>query len=365
LSDFDGFASQVRLLKAQSDPKADERLQVMTIHEAKGLQFDTVILPGLGRYCGRDDENLFLYHEGLMAPIKETGTDSDPIYAYLQEIEKRKSGNEAVRLLYVAATRAKKRLHLLGYAGANGKPCGGSMLAVLWDGLEAKEQQLFIEAAGAPAIREVQDAKPPAIRRLPAAWVPSPAPTPVEWEGSETEINEMRQPTFEWVGDSLRHAGTVVHALLQRMAKSREYRVNRAVIRTALAQLGVPAAELERTTRRVEDALARTLASTRGQWILAEHDLAQCEVPVSGVLDGKIVQGTVDRTFVDRDGTRWVIDFKTSAHEGGGLVDFLDEQQRRYRAQLERYGRLLNGLGQPVRLGLYFPLLNEWREWGI
>jgi len=71
---------------------------------------------------------------------------------------------------------------------------------------------------------------------------------------------------------------------------------------------------------------------------------------------------TVDRTFVD-NGVRWIIDFKTSAHEGGSLRAFLDEQQRRYRDQMERYARILAPLGEPVRLGLYFPLLDEWREW--
>jgi hypothetical protein len=32
---------------------------------------------------------------------------------------------------------------------------------------------------------------------------------------------------------------------------------------------------------------------------------------------------------------------------------------------MERYGNLFRGQGTPVRLGLYFPLLDEWREWGI
>jgi ATP-dependent helicase/nuclease subunit A len=107
LRDFDGFAVSVDALKAQADPQADERLQVMTIHEAKGLQFDTVILPGLGRGSARDSTELFLYHEGLMAPIRESGGDHDPLYQYLREIDKKKSANELVRQLYVAATRAK------------------------------------------------------------------------------------------------------------------------------------------------------------------------------------------------------------------------------------------------------------------
>jgi ATP-dependent exoDNAse (exonuclease V) beta subunit len=80
------------------------------------------------------------------------------------------------------------------------------------------------------------------------------------------------------------------------------------------------------------------------------------------VIDGEAVRGLVDRTFIDA-GVRWIIDFKTSAHEGGRLESFHDEQQRRYRDQMERYARILTPLGNPVRLGLYFPLLDEWREW--
>ena len=90
---------------------------------------------------------------------------------------------------------------------------------------------------------------------------------------------------------------------------------------------------------------------------------ARCEYAISGVVEDRIVRGAVDRTFVDETGTRWIIDYKTSDHQGGDLAFFLDEEQRRYRPQLERYARLLAPLGQPVRLGLYFPLLDAWREW--
>jgi hypothetical protein len=72
----------------------------------------------------------------------------------------------------------------------------------------------------------------------------------------------------------------------------------------------------------------------------------------------------MDRTFVDKHGTRWIVDFKTSAHTGGGLEAFLDREQDRYRSQLERYAVVLRKLDtRPIRLGLYFPLLGGWREW--
>jgi ATP-dependent helicase/nuclease subunit A len=58
-----------------------------------------------------------------------------------------------------------------------------------------------------------------------------------------------------------------------------------------------------------------------------------------------------------------VIDFKTSRHEGGGLEKFLEQEVDRYRSQLETYVALARALGpQPVRAGLYFPLMGAFRE---
>jgi ATP-dependent exoDNAse (exonuclease V) beta subunit len=78
----------------------------------------------------------------------------------------------------------------------------------------------------------------------------------------------------------------------------------------------------------------------------------------------KLVTGTVDRAFRDEEGRFWIVDFKTSEHRGGNLNHFLDEEQRRYRTQMENYGTLVSRLvGGPIWLGLYFPLLDAWREW--
>jgi ATP-dependent exoDNAse (exonuclease V) beta subunit len=85
---------------------------------------------------------------------------------------------------------------------------------------------------------------------------------------------------------------------------------------------------------------------------------------LSGFLGSELVNVILDRTFVDQDGVRWIIDYKTSRHEGGDLDEFFDMQQQRYQGQLERYARLMNNMEQrPIRLGLYFPLLKGWREW--
>ena len=77
-----------------------------------------------------------------------------------------------------------------------------------------------------------------------------------------------------------------------------------------------------------------------------------------------VISNKIYRTFVDQDGTRWIIDYKTSRHEEEDVDAFLDQQQERYREQLEKYGALMElHDDRPVKLGLYFPLLKGWREW--
>ncbi|HEY5806730.1 MAG TPA: PD-(D/E)XK nuclease family protein, partial [Povalibacter sp.] len=114
-------------------------------------------------------------------------------------------------------------------------------------------------------------------------------------------------------------------------------------------------------------ALEHTLEDPRGRWLLgltADTRDASSELDLSGVIGGRIIEGVIDRTFLDASGIRWVVDFKTSTHEGGGLERFLDEEAVRYRDQLNRYAKLMRLYRpeQDVRAALYFPLLRQWRE---
>jgi ATP-dependent exoDNAse (exonuclease V) beta subunit len=373
LRDFDQFERRVAKLFAQPQNSASAKLQVMTIHKAKGLEFDTVIVPGLGRVPKIDDSPLILFHEQrvsegydvLLAPISESGADKTRLYRYLQALERRKSKFENTRQLYVAATRAKKRLHLLGQVKVDShgdlRPSSQTMLPDIWGQLTPEERSncLRPQATDAP---EPDTAASKQLKRLPASWQMGELPAPVKWNGAGQLIEEPHEPTFEWVGESLRHAGTVVHAFLQRMSTEDAAAPELAVIRKAVAHAGVVPSEIDSAAQRAHQAILRVLGSSRGRWILASHDNAHSEYAVTGSADGEIVSGLIDRTFVE-NGVRWIIDFKTSTHQGGSLTAFLDEQQRRYQDQMNRYARILAPLGDPVRLGLYFPLLDEWREW--
>src|SRR5580658_6146303 len=217
LADFDWFREQVNALFAQPNANAGEVLQLMTVHKAKGLEFDTVILPGLGLVPRGDEQRLLLWleHRGelLLAPIAESGGDKDPIYGYLASVERRKSDQETARLLYVAATRARRSLHLLGSAklkddGTVAEPDSRSFLKLLWP---AMADQFALPALG---VQGEQAQRVKSIRRLPATWHVPPAPEPVMWKRPRIERVQRPAVAFDWVNHRSRSAGAALHGLL-------------------------------------------------------------------------------------------------------------------------------------------------------
>src|SRR3954467_10964576 len=165
ITDLSHLRDALERLYALPDVDAtDNDLQIMTIHKAKGLEFGTVIVPGLDSGPGGGDPDLLLFHEMvaagatrdsgrppnkgggarsapgglLLAPIKATGFDSDPTYRYLARLDTEAEDPEASRLLYVAATRAEMRLHLLACLGCDKdgnlkRPSAHTLLSRAWN----------------------------------------------------------------------------------------------------------------------------------------------------------------------------------------------------------------------------------------
>ena len=224
---------------------------------------------------------------------------------------------------------------------------------------------------------QATEGPPHAIRRFVSGWKPPEPPAALAWKPPAGPEYQGRSPhdevEFSWASETAKHVGTVVHRFLQIVAEegiarwdARRVASLREVFARDLQRLGVPDAERKGAVTRVHDALAMCLAAERGRWVLGAHAQARMELRLTGTLTGEIVSVAIDRTFVDESGTRWIVDYKTGTHEGGDVESFLDRERERYRAQLERYARLMRGMDDhPVRLGLYFPLLGGWREWAF
>jgi ATP-dependent helicase/nuclease subunit A len=391
-------------LFAQPQASAANPVQLMTIHRAKGLEFDHVFVPSLERELNRGREPLLRWldlpradgeSDLIMAPVPTIGDDEGgEVSAYVKRLTSRRAQNEQVRLIYVAATRAKQTLEFSAAPKAKNDgtiaPRHGTLLAALWPAVEhdatadllsralAKSMTATPGTSGAgtsgatgAATSATSDEPPPKpIRRLLTSWSLPNLVSATQLPHLPVAHQSLEPPEFSWVGETARHIGTVVHAGLESYA-TRQPLPTRAQIEAdhsfymyQLRRHGVPERDLPYATAMVIDALARTVDNDRGRWIFApEHREAQSEWALTGIAAGRLANVVIDRSFVDETGTRWVIDFKTSRHEGGGLDAFLEQEMTRYRPQLESYVALARGISDaPVRAGLYFPLLDVFRE---
>jgi len=372
-----------RAQSSQSNP-----VQLMTIHRAKGLEFDHVFVPSLDRDLNKGREPLLRWldlpratgeaeSDLIMAPVPAIGDDEGgEVSRYLKHLMSKRAANEQIRLLYVAATRARQSLEFsaapkLRSDGTIG-PRAGTLLACLWPAIESMVNGGESISAGPEAATTPAALPALLLRRLTRGWsLPNLATTP-DLPRLPISHQSLEPPEFSWVGETARHIGTVVHAALEQFATLAELPPTASITAEhdfyayQLRRHGVPETDVQRAAAIVIQALTRTVNNKNGRWIFgADHRDARSEWALTGIAAGRLTNVVIDRSFVDAEGTRWVIDFKTSRHEGGGLDAFLEHEIARYRAQLETYVALVRAMGpQRVRAGLYFPLLDVFRELG-
>ncbi|HEX6999083.1 MAG TPA: UvrD-helicase domain-containing protein [Gammaproteobacteria bacterium] len=345
-------------------------IEIMTIHRAKGLEFDTVVLFGLGREPRGDPPQALYWMERatpgggedlLVAPPAGPG-ERDRLADFVRRAERARDLAERARLLYVATTRARERLHLVCRASPRRPaPSPGSLLALLWPHVAERFAALAPAADAAPA----PDVFEPVLQRFAAGAEPA-----AEAFVTPSEEAAAPEPEYEWVTPAAVDVGTVVHRWLHRIAADglERWSVERAAAgeaayRRELELLGVEPAEAPAAAARVVTALSRVLEDPRGRWVLAAHEDARSELDLTVRTEAGLVHLRLDRTFV-ADGVRWIVDFKTGSHEGGERAAFLEAERERYRAQMQRYADAMRQLDpRPVRVALYFPLLQEFLEW--
>ena len=388
LADVRDLEQMLERERVSSKPDPDCRLQIMTMHKAKGLQFDHVVLHGLGRPAKISDKAVLSWlvntgsdgrSEIIVSPVgPRSEIESDPLHQFIEATHRDKERLELDRLLYVACTRARKSLHLIGNIALTPdgqsyrQPAARSLLQRLWPAIEPLYDKAFAasgiaERAGAYAGDEPH-LVPPVLRRLTvdppsgAARIPGrPAAAEPSSQGNEQKVE------YYWVGSAARHAGTIVHRWLQRMSDGIAVfdEKNKAMFRRTSSLwargLGVREEDIDTVCDRAAAALEKIASDDKGQWILFGD--GKTELALSGVVDGRVQSIVIDRIRIDGEGVHWIIDYKTSTHEGGDLAGFLRQETDRYRPQLEKYATIYRKLTDaPVRTALYFPLLQEFCE---
>jgi len=337
---------QAELSKLYSQQATPSRLQVMTIHKSKGLEFDTVFLPGLGSPPNKGDNPMLRWlklptqnHDNLLlvSPVKASHQDRCDLYDYLGRIDEEKSQYEAQRLLYVAATRAKKRLYLLN---SSTKTSQKSFHSLLKHQEFIEEMQTGNEEERAPSL--------PLLSKLPNQF----------YEQTLTNQPFLNAPGSKLTPSILRLTGIVAHQILQWICDNHPQSVDQIPWNLAsndYAKFGFDLATQAMALETLQEQISAIFKDAIGAWIIAPHAQEKNEYELLVASGDQIVTRIIDRSFEDQ-GILWIIDFKTGCDDEASLMN--------HKKQLNEYAYYLSSRTQlPIRCGLYYLQNTHWLNW--
>jgi ATP-dependent exoDNAse (exonuclease V) beta subunit len=438
-------------LTAVPDPEADSDcgVQLMTIHKAKGLEFEVVIVPDLQAGTGgskrellswlerglppdtepADPETASEITEFLVAPFQRKGADRGKAKQWVDRVRRDRESQEARRLFYVVATRAREELHLFARPKYKAEKDGKyiladpteSLLKKAWPAFEEEIKERFAEWRVAKEIEELAAKDQPeegewtidsiaasgaetVLEMSPAPELPPDRPTrlfrlPLDFSiptrgssalaADEPLVGAGRLYERHEGGLLSRALGNAVHALLQQFAQLLVSQTRETSLATLTQQqpriaasiraAGVEPATASRIAAQALQIVLQTAGDPLAQWILAPHADAASEARWTGVVAGSLrtVQG--DRVFragpaptitaaSPGEDTWWIIDYKTAHEDGLDAVSALPVLRRQFAAQIEAYAAVLRNLhGAEIRLfgGLYYPRMALFDYWQL
>lgn len=336
-------------VEIKRDPEQSfDAVRIMTVHAAKGLQAPVVFLPDtrpakfhFPKTYWPDDGNGELC---LWTP--KAGYRNETVNAEIETL-KEKDADEYRRLLYVALTRAADRLYVTGWESRKNGDGGwydlirGAVSVENDDGsvsyrVQKVESPLFDEPVLRLTCAQEQPAAPAAEQSAEKTaaplpdWASRPAPAepapPKPLAPSRPDVAEPAalSPLSAGRLQAIKR-GTAVHTLLEILPR-------------------YPAADRESVAKKLTAGLngggelaARVLAlldAPLAAGLFTPDSLA--EVPVSGVIDNRVVNGKIDRMSVS-DGEVRLIDYKS----GRAVPENVNKTPAAYVAQMAAYKKLI------------------------
>jgi ATP-dependent exoDNAse (exonuclease V) beta subunit len=379
------FVEAARAAKVEDASPA--LVRVMTVHAAKGLEFDAVVLADLDGVLSAADARglVVLDRDSPIDPVRGVYRRADKqAMALLPQLENalaeqaRENRTEDLCLLYVALTRAKHALHLLVrplLSGTHkGQPTGKptrkgrlnlSYAAILRQAFvpDADEGfdggELLYESGDARWASEVEpvtnvphNAIQPTQAREPIRLA---KPTPGEGRSwTQTTPSAMRDAGSVTADDLLRRSpgggrayGTLMHALFEQVGFIDEDAPDDAALTQVLSQQRDPAVDPDQALRTFKRALAEPaiveLLSRNGA------DALWRERRFVRRVGSALVSGTFDRVHLWHDAGKptraLIIDFKTDKVDDASVQDTAEM----YAEQLGLYRQALSAmLGLPL-----------------
>ena len=321
------LAERLQKLYAEPNPIPDSTpcVELLTIHNAKGLEWDVVFVPALERMSAQDKSRLLRWSEIdspgapqddaahiMLAPISSRGQDPHPLYKWLGRVLYAREVAERQRLLYVACTRSRQELHLFASPATKADGAIGphhlSLLKSAWPASERHFHQPAADIARKPAapvdspalaLAAAADWQRPKVLRLPLAFDPAARfaeararKLPSGDAGIATVPTLFARPEGSF---SARSFGNAVHACLQILANRildlgatpaallAELPAWTPRIAAILRNDGLPQATVTHLTRDTLAALENTLRDPIGLWLLTAHPGGDAELAVTAL----------------------------------------------------------------------------------
>lgn len=324
------------------------RLHIMTIHKAKGLEFDCVILPGLSAKSRGSNKPFLRFlklpseqHQELLlvSPIKAADQQHCLLYDYLETLDEEKNHYETQRLLYVAVTRAKKRLYLLDNSDKESKGTFRNLL----------KKQEFTIPTPCELVEEHSSPTLPQLYRLPSEFYTPLLTTPC-YQNKPSTINPQNHHA--------RQLGIVTHELLQWICEHHPTTLDAlpwAYVMNQLKGLGLDEKACSLAHATLYQQIKRFLNDPMGQWICDAHLEERSEYALLMNEHDTISTRIIDRTFLYQN-QRWIIDFKTGQDD--------ENTQTAHRQQVNEYAQLFTSRSSHlIMCGVYYLTDGHWIEW--
>nr|BAW82256.1 ATP-dependent DNA helicase [Calyptogena pacifica symbiont] len=329
-------------------PSVDARIKLMTIHEAKGLEFELVVILGLGRVPQNNKLPIIHLQEFsnrslLLAPIRlYTQLDDSRTYTYLKHVESQQNKFETMRLLYVAMTRAKYEIHLLGTLNQSNQASSNTFLKLLAPIFQHQFDKLTLST--------IEDNQLPIRAPELVRYV-----KPLEYGNLLDE--SMEEMDFQ-LGIDLQYK-SLLDTLLYQYYENGLFSPDKQSIRVRLVEYGVGNMDIDTYIDFIVNMLNLTKQDKHFSWLFKQRTSTQVEAEF--ISDKRSI--IIDRLFIDED-ILWIIDFKTTRQANDeSIAQFIQRQKAKYTQQLLSYKVVLSACySMEIKCVLYCPAVQELIE---
>jgi ATP-dependent helicase/nuclease subunit A len=383
LQDFVEWVKNIRRTE-QREAAADMNLphfegcvSIMTVHKAKGLEYPVVFLAGMNQKTkSLSSGPLVMVQDDQGAVRMAVRGSGNPVYDELWTREREELVREHQRLLYVAMTRARDHLVMIGTRDGERPVNQNSWLSYLHLAApkplfeaEIRPEPGFIlrafpetaaarETASAGAERAVQKKHEFDLEILVTNLSPVARSQAPEWRKATDFLShdEKLYPPVENVAVSPLTRGSMLHRCLEDFTKTGEYDIAR--ISRDYPDLAALSQDLLLHFMEESDTILQTVLSTAGnQWIFERSPDSYTELPFLAKKGHDLITGVIDRVVI-KDGTGHVIDYKSILVEN---EEILAAWMDHYRPQVRIYSEAVKDMFRLARVESYLLFLDSNR----